>query len=144
MRNSKEASNVHLQHRKPKLSLATSNKIWSAGQERSLHPSTLLSWGPTCRTASSCRAPKTWRTWPVVIEPDGGHRDDQRAGAVLMWREPDRAAFVQSGEGSIEISLRHSSTYREPTGKMRKDFLPSNVVTGQEVMDLNWKQVDLG
>lgn len=36
-----------------------------------------------------------------------------------------------------------SVTHKVPSGKMGKDSLPSSVVTGQAVMVLNWKIVDL-
>lgn len=34
--------------------------------------------------------------------PDGGHVDDERAGAPLLWRRAERAGLVQPGE---EVAL---------------------------------------
>ncbi|GAB0199164.1 hypothetical protein GRJ2_002381800 [Grus japonensis] len=53
---------------------------------------------PPCSTASSSGVPRTRRTWSCWSESRGGHEDDQRAGAPLLWRQAERVGIVQPGE----------------------------------------------
>ncbi|GAB0175459.1 cAMP-dependent protein kinase inhibitor alpha [Grus japonensis] len=53
---------------------------------------------PPCSAASSSGIPRTRRTWSCWSESRGGHRDDPRAGAPLLWRQAERVGIVQPGE----------------------------------------------
>ncbi|GAB0191899.1 hypothetical protein GRJ2_001655200 [Grus japonensis] len=54
---------------------------------------------PPCSTASSSGVPRTRRTWSCWRESRGGHGDDARAGAPLLWRpQAERVGLVQPGE----------------------------------------------
>ncbi|GAB0192667.1 hypothetical protein GRJ2_001732000 [Grus japonensis] len=53
---------------------------------------------PPCSTASSSGVPRTRRTQSCWSESRGGHGDDQRAGALLLWRQAERVRVVQPGE----------------------------------------------
>ncbi|GAB0187909.1 hypothetical protein GRJ2_001256200 [Grus japonensis] len=53
---------------------------------------------PPCSTASSSGVPSTRRTWSCWSESRGGHGDDPRAGAPLLWRQAKRVGLVQPGE----------------------------------------------
>ncbi|GAB0180986.1 hypothetical protein GRJ2_000563900 [Grus japonensis] len=54
---------------------------------------------PPCSTASSSGVPSTRRTWSCWSESRGGHGDDARAGAPLLWRpQAERVGLVQPGE----------------------------------------------
>ncbi|GAB0206131.1 cAMP-dependent protein kinase inhibitor alpha [Grus japonensis] len=53
---------------------------------------------PPCSAASSSGGPSTRRTWSCWRESRGGHGDDARAGAPLLWRQAERVGVVQPGE----------------------------------------------
>ncbi|GAB0197979.1 hypothetical protein GRJ2_002263300 [Grus japonensis] len=53
---------------------------------------------PPCSTASSSGVPSTRRTWSCWSESRGGHGDDPRAGAPLLWRQAERVGIVQPEE----------------------------------------------
>ncbi|GAB0202500.1 hypothetical protein GRJ2_002715600 [Grus japonensis] len=53
---------------------------------------------PPCSAASSSGVPRMRRTWSCWSESRGGHRDDARAGAPLLWRQAERVGVVQPGE----------------------------------------------
>ncbi|GAB0185446.1 cAMP-dependent protein kinase inhibitor alpha [Grus japonensis] len=47
---------------------------------------------------SSSEASSTRQTWSCWSESRGGHEDDQRAGAPLLWRQAERVGVVQPEE----------------------------------------------
>ncbi|GAB0199613.1 mitochondrial enolase superfamily member 1 [Grus japonensis] len=51
-----------------------------------------------CSAASSSGVPRTSRTWSCWRESRGGHEDDPRAGAPLLWRQAEGVGVVQPGE----------------------------------------------
>ncbi|GAB0180982.1 cAMP-dependent protein kinase inhibitor alpha [Grus japonensis] len=53
---------------------------------------------PPCSTVSSSGVPSTRRTWSCWSKSRGGHGDDARAGAPLLWRQAERVGLVQPGE----------------------------------------------
>ncbi|GAB0187919.1 mitochondrial enolase superfamily member 1 [Grus japonensis] len=53
---------------------------------------------PLYSAASSSGVPSTRRTWTCWSESRGGHGDDPRAGASLLWRQAERVGVVQPGE----------------------------------------------
>ncbi|GAB0187938.1 mitochondrial enolase superfamily member 1 [Grus japonensis] len=53
---------------------------------------------PPCSSASSSGVPSTRRTWSCWSKSRGGHKDDPRAGAPLLWRQAERVGGVQPGE----------------------------------------------
>lgn len=69
-------SNVCLQPRKPIISWAAEKEAWPAAQG-SFHPSTLPSWDPPLEYCI--------QLWGPQQEVWGGPKDDQRAGAPLLW-----------------------------------------------------------
>ncbi|GAB0185273.1 hypothetical protein GRJ2_000992600 [Grus japonensis] len=54
---------------------------------------------PPCSAASSSGVPSTRRTWSCWSQARGGHGDEARAGAPLLWRpQAERVGLVQPGE----------------------------------------------
>lgn len=51
--------------------------------------------GVLCPAQWSTKMRRTWTYWN---ESTGGHKDDQRAGVPLLWRQAERIWDVQSGE----------------------------------------------
>jgi len=49
-------------------------------------------------TASSSGALSTGKTWTCRSGSRGGHKNDLRAGAPLLWRKAERVGAVQPGE----------------------------------------------
>ncbi|KAJ7404823.1 hypothetical protein WISP_143385 [Willisornis vidua] len=43
----------------------------------------------------------TIRTGPCWSKSRGGHEDAQRAGAPLLWRQPERICILQNGEEKV-------------------------------------------
>ena len=92
------AISVCLHPRRPAASQDSSKDEWLAGRGRWLFPSTLLLWGPTWSTESRFGAPAQDGCWSVKTGPEGGHKDDQGAGAPLLWRKAERVGVVQPAE----------------------------------------------
>jgi len=53
---------------------------------------------PTCSLASGSGALSTGKTWSWWSGARGGHKDDPRAGAPLLWGKAERVGAVQPGE----------------------------------------------
>ncbi|GAB0180991.1 hypothetical protein GRJ2_000564400 [Grus japonensis] len=69
---------------------------------------------PPCSTVSSSGVPSTRRTWSCWSESRGGHGDDVRAGAPLLWRQAERVGLVQPGEE--KAAGRPQSPFQSPKG----------------------------
>lgn len=94
-------------------------------------PSTPLSWDPSYSAASSSRVPNIGGTWSCWTEYRGDHRDAQRAGAPLLWRQAVRVGAVQGGEE--KAPGRPYSTFLCLKGYRRagEGLLTRSGVTGQ-------------
>jgi len=69
----------------------------------------------SCETSSAVlhpclRLPAQKKMWSCCSRSRGGHKDAQKAGALLLQRETEGAGLVQLGEDSRETSLQTSST----------------------------------
>lgn len=65
------------------------------------------------------------------------YKDDQRAGASLLWQQAERAGFVHLGKEKALGKLHLSTTRIWPTRKLESDYLSTYVEVGQEAMVLN-------
>ena len=81
---------------------------------------------------------------PGGVGPEEGHKDDQRAGAPLLWGKAERVGVVQPG-GQKALGTPYSifQYLKGPARKLWRDSLQGQVATGQGVMALNWRRVDL-
>ncbi|GAB0195777.1 mitochondrial enolase superfamily member 1 [Grus japonensis] len=79
---------------------------------------------PPCSAASSSGVPSTRRTWSCWRESRGGHRDDLRAGAPLLWRpQAERVGVVQPGEEKApEETLEPLPVPEGAPGKLERDW----------------------
>ncbi|GAB0175444.1 hypothetical protein GRJ2_000009600 [Grus japonensis] len=77
-----------------------SSSVTNRSGEESLPLNSILVRLP-CSTVSSCGVSRTRRTWSCWSESRGGHRDDARAGAPLLWRQAERVGVVQPGEEKV-------------------------------------------
>ena len=105
-------------------------------KNRNIHvcASAPLWWDPTWSPASSSGAPSSRKTWSCWNGSRGGHKDDPRAGAPLLWGKAERVGLVQPGEGCGETLEQPASTWRGPARKMGKIFSAGLVAIGQGVM----------
>ena len=79
----------------------------------------------------------------VGTGPEEGHRNDPRVGAPLLWGKAERVGAVQPGEEKAKEQLIVAFSYLNRASKMGTNFLAGPAATGQEVMVLNSKRVDL-
>jgi len=70
---------------------------------------------------------KMWSSWRRSIE---GHRDDQRAGASLLWRKAERAGLIESGAGSRETSMQYLKGAYKQDGDWLFTWLDSDRTRG--------------
>ena len=120
-------------------------KCGEQGEERGFCPSAPLWWGPTGSPASSSGALSTGQNWSCWSGARGGHSNDLRAGTPLLWGKAGRVGAVQPGGvrrlwGNFIASFQY---LKGPTRKLDRDFWHGHVVTGEGVMALKWKRVDL-
>lgn len=80
--------------RKANCILGCINRGVAAGRRKGLYPLALPLWG-ICNTALRPGASSTKIMWSCWSRSRGGHRDDQRAGAPLLWRQGEAVLFVQ-------------------------------------------------
>ena len=95
------ATNVPSQPRRPTVPWAASKAAWPAGRGRWFCPSTLLCWDSAWSPASSSGALIAAKTWTCWSGSRGGHENDQRAGATLLWRKAERVGLVQPWEEKV-------------------------------------------
>jgi len=79
----------------------------------------------------------------VEVSPEEDHKDDQRAGAPLLWRQAEGALAVQSGEEKAPGRPHYSLPVLEGVLINRRgtDFLHGLIVIGQGGMALNKRGV---
>lgn len=79
-------SNMCLQSRKPTISWSVSKEVYLGEKWRALSSCSLLR-GHTCSTLSRSGVPNTRKAWSYWSGSRRGHKDDERAGAPLLWRQ---------------------------------------------------------
>ena len=97
----------------PTVSGAASKAAWPAGRGRAFCPSAPLWWDPTWSPVSSSGALSTGQTWSCWSGSRGGHKDDPRAGASLLWGKAERVGAVQPGEGCGKIFQYVKGAYKK-------------------------------
>lgn len=103
--------------RKPDVSWAASKLAWEEGWVRWFCLWILFLWDLTQRAAYSSEVLNIEWRWTCWSEPRGGHADDQRAEATLLWRCAGRVGFF-----SLEKrSSWGDSTSQNLKGAYRKD-----------------------
>ena len=125
--------------KKPIVSWASSREAWPAGRGRWFCPFTLLSWDPTCSTASDSGAPNTRRTWMCWSGSRGGPRKWSEGWSTSPmrtgWESWGCSAWRREGCG--ETSLRPPSNWRGLIRKMGTNILVGPIAIGQWVRVLN-------
>lgn len=94
---------------------------------------------PIWNTVSRLGPPAQKECEIVGSNPEDNHEEAQRAGASLLWRKAARswACLAWRIEGTGEISLQPSSTWRDLINGSRTDLLHSLIVIGQGRITLN-------
>lgn len=82
------------------------------------------------------RPPAQEKCGAVGVGPQGGHKNDHRAGALILLKQAERVG-IQPGEGSGVTSLLHFSTCWELINRRGSDFLCDLIIIGQGVIALN-------